>query len=187
MSLAQKFRGFVGSKPAIALTSLLTLSSLLPFSNAQAQEPAVKLAPSAAATLTAHHNSTSPTSHPAFTLAASPLNSAGEYAKNNDGVGFWIMLPEGGRYTPKEAGEILVAQMAKRGVNAHSYGTNSPIGGEMKVIVFIGNDAYQNPMTKTSVFDLRSIIPQLDTIAKQLREQPRDPMVASTPGSVQPQ
>lgn len=39
MSLAQKFRGFVASKPAIALTSLLTLSSLLPFTNATAQEP----------------------------------------------------------------------------------------------------------------------------------------------------
>jgi hypothetical protein len=41
MSLAQKFRGFVASKPAIALTSLLTLSSLLPFSNATAQEPRI--------------------------------------------------------------------------------------------------------------------------------------------------
>ena len=40
----------------------------------------------------------------------------------------------------------------------------------MEVIVYIGDKVYVSPLTGTTVFDLRSIIPQLDTIAEQYQE-----------------
>jgi hypothetical protein len=191
MALAQKFRGFITSTaPAAALATLLTVIPAFN-NNATAQEPALlKPSTSAAATLTSHHNSSAVSPH--FTHAESPFESAKPDAKTNKRVAFWLMLPQEGRYTPEAAGEILVGQMAKRGVikqgevNAHSYGTNSPKDGEMKVIVYIGDKVYVSPLTGTSVFDLRSIIPQLDTIAEQYQEiQPSGRVATNKTGPVE--
>ncbi|MBK7361857.1 MAG: hypothetical protein IPJ01_06035 [Micavibrio sp.] len=170
MSTAKIFQRF-SQGPAIAMAGLLTLSSMLPFGNATAQEPAIKPSTPAAATLAAHH-----VTKPAFTRATSEFGSAGQHAEKMNEVAFWIILPEGGRYTPEKAGEILVAQMAQRGVPAHAFGTNSPKDGGMGVTVFIPkNGLYQNPMTGTTDFDLRSIIPQLNIIAEQyLKSQSSD-------------
>ncbi len=173
MSAANIFQKLRASAPASAVTALagfLTLAT--PFTNATAQEPAV-LKPSTpvATTLTAHHNSTSTPTSPHFTWGNSSFESAMPDAKINKRVAFWIMLPENGRYTPDKAGGILVAQMAQRGVtNVHSFGRSSPKGGDMEVIVYIGDKVYVSPLTGTTVFDLRSIIPQLDTIAEQYQE-----------------
>lgn len=144
------------------MAGLLTLSSMLPFGNATAQEPAVKSRPPATATLTAHH-ATAPT----FTRAESPFESAKPDAENNDRIAFWIVLPEGARYSPEDAGQILVAQMAQRGVPARAFGRTSPSGSRMTVNVHTPSGVYASPLTKTTNFDLRSIIPQLDIIAEQ--------------------
>ncbi|HNP84054.1 MAG TPA: hypothetical protein PKN47_21515 [Nitrospira sp.] len=184
MSLAQKFRGFISSKATIAtLTGALTV---LPLFNGNAQEPALKPAPSAAATLTAHHNSTSAPTKSVFTRATSPFGSAGEHAEKTNEIAFFITLPEGARYTPEKAGEILVAQMAQRGVPAHAFGTNSPKDGGMGVVVFIGDGVYKNPMTGTTDFDLRSIIPQLNIIAEQyLKSQSSGRVATNKTGPVE--
>jgi hypothetical protein len=174
MSLAQKFRGFISSKATVAtLTGVLAVLPLFN-GNAESQEPAVKSRPPAAATLAAHH-----AKEPVFTRAASEFTSAHQHAQKENEVAFWIVLPEGGRYTPEKAGEILVAQMAQRGVPAHAFGRNSPKDGGMAIVVYIGGGVYENPLTGSTDFDLRSIIPQLNTIAEQYLKSQSSERVAT--------
>lgn len=161
MSLAQKFRGFISSKATVAtLTGVLAVLPLFN-GNAQAQEPAVKPAPSAAATLTAHH-----ATEPVFTRATSAFGSAGQHAQRTNEVAFWIMLPKDAPLTFEKVSEILVTQMAQRGVPAHVFGMDSKDNGVL-VNVFMPDGGYQNPMTRTGNFGLRSIMSQFDTIAAQ--------------------
>lgn len=161
MSLAQKFRGFITSTaPAAALATLLTVIPAFN-NNATAQEPAVKPHAPAAATLTAHHATA-----PVFTRATSAFESAGQYAPRSNEVAFWVTLPKDAPLTLEKVSEILVAQMAQRGVRAHVFGTDSNDNGVL-INVFMPDGAYQNPMTGTGNFSLRSIMSQFDTIATQ--------------------
>ncbi|MCE7887631.1 MAG: hypothetical protein DYH13_09060 [Alphaproteobacteria bacterium PRO2] len=176
MAIANIFQKLRAQTPAFALTSLL---AVLPAfnNNAQAQEPAVmKPSTSAAATLAAHH-----TTAPVFTWANAPFGSAHVHAQKTNEVAFWIVLPEGARYTPERAAEILVTQMAQRGIPAHAFGGNSPKGGGMIVNVFLGDGLYKNPVTGTTDFDLGNIGPQLDFIAKAYHDRnATNPVVANT-------
>lgn len=179
MSLAQKFQNLRNSGPALALTGLLTLSSMLPFSNAQAQEPAVKHAPSAPVTLAAHH-----TTEPVFKRAESPYESAMPDAENENRIAFWIVLPQGAPVTPEDAGVALVNEIGKLGVPAQSFGRNSPKGSKMTVNIYTPDGIYTNPVTKTGDFDLRSVFPQLKIVAEKYLSLQHAPRVAiKTPES----
>lgn len=91
MKIAQKFREIMTQKPAIALTSLLTLSSLLPFSNATAQEP-MRTSHTPQSLSATHHRST-------------PIHDAMAYSKAHKGIG--IMIAVGKEDTNKISGEQL--------------------------------------------------------------------------------
>lgn len=177
MAIANIFQKLRAQTPALALTGLLAASVPAFSGNAEAQEPAHKATPPATATLTAHN-----ATEPVFTRAQFPFESAMPDAKKNNRIAFWIVLPEGARITPEHAGVALVAQMDQLGIPAHSFGRNSPSGSKMTVNVFMPDGSYyENPMTGTTDFDLRSVLAQLKTVAEQYQKLQSSNQVALYP------
>lgn len=176
MAIANIFQRLRAQTPALALTGLLAAAVPAFSGNAEAQEPAHKPVPSSAVRLAAHH-----ASEPVFTRAQFPFESAKPDAKQHNRVSFWIVLPEGARITPEDAGAALVAQMDQLGIPAHSFGRNSPSGKGMIVNIFLPDGGYVNPMTGTTDFDLRSVLVQLKTVAEQYQKLQSSNQVALNP------
>ncbi len=123
MSCAQKFHNLRNSSPVLALTGLLALTSMLPFSNATAQEPDVKPTTPAVASPFSHTAPVTPGKNltPPTVREITPVEGATQFSKR--GVGLYLLLKEGEsleKYKPGLA--RLMEDLKKSGVPAKIFG-----------------------------------------------------------------